>query len=337
MKYALTNGAILDGTISMRPVRGKTVIVNDGIIEEIEDCDRVKLNGCKIIDMRNGYLMPGLINLCAHLSTNGYVGTRSKTLSKKLSGESLKKVAANPVLSFMEQTKIACRAKTELLSGVTTLVTENYGPGWVIDLRDKTDAGKKAGPRILISASSACTDGQPFGSAVTEVKNAGKKSAYVTTLASLFPYSHFRTDKTGLSEEDREKSETIFNNSLRQIATCFANKSLIGLGSGGGDDFVPHYSIKNELILLHKFCGFSNLQALNAATEVNAKIAGIDDITGRIAVGLEADLIVCAKNPLEDLNALSDLVLVMERGKLFRKCKYYTFPEVDLLWQPHLM
>ena len=120
MKYALTNGAILDGTLSMRPLRGKTVIVNNGIIEEIVDCDRAKLNGCTIVDMRNGYLMPGLINLCVHLSASGYVSAKQKPLTK----ERIKQITSNPFLSFIEQSKAAVRAKTELLSGVTTICTE---------------------------------------------------------------------------------------------------------------------------------------------------------------------------------------------------------------------
>jgi imidazolonepropionase-like amidohydrolase len=331
MKYALTNGAILDGTLSMRPLRGKTVMVNNGIIEEIVDCDRANLKGCTIVDMRNGYLMPGLINLCVHLSSSGYVSAKRKPLTK----ERIKQITSNPILTFIEQNKAAIRAKTELLSGVTTICTEDGIPGWDSMLRDKIDAGKKPGPRILISGASEHSDGQPFGSAVSEIK--GKKSAYVTTFSSLFPYGHFDVHTTGLSNEDKEKSNMIFNTSVKQIKTCLENKSTVGVATGAGNDFVPHYAMYCELILLHKFCGMSNLELIHTATEVNARIAGLGDTVGRIAEGLDADLIVSKKNPLEDLNALNDLVLVMAKGRLYQKTSYYIFPEIDAMWQPHLM
>ncbi len=331
MKYALTNGAILDGTLSMRPLRGKTVIVNNGIIEEIEDCDRVNLNGCKIVDMRNGYLMPGLINLCVHLTSSGYVSEKQKPLTK----ERIKKLTSNPLLSFIEQRKCANCAKTELLSGVTTICAENGIPGWDTALKNKIDAGKAIGPRLLISSPAEHSDGQPFGSAVSEIK--GKKQCYVTTLSSLFPYGHFAVHNTRLTSEEKEKSEMIFNNSVQQIKVYAEKKATIGVATGAGNNFVPHYGMSYELLLLQKYCGFSNLELLHMATEVNAKIANLGDVVGRIAIGLEADLTVTKKNPLEDLHNLADTSIVMVRGKLYQNTSYYIFPEIDLMWQPHLM
>ena len=43
------------------------------------------------------------------------------------------------------------------------------------------------------------------------------------------------------------------------------------------------------------------IEALRCATTVSAELLGIDDRTGKIAEGLEADLIVIQNNPLDNI------------------------------------
>ena len=58
MKYALTNGVILDGSKDMQPQRGKTVLTDGEIITAIVQ-DDADLNGYTVIDLQHRYLMPG--------------------------------------------------------------------------------------------------------------------------------------------------------------------------------------------------------------------------------------------------------------------------------------
>ena len=48
----------------------------------------------------------------------------------------------------------------------------------------------------------------------------------------------------------------------------------------------------------------------------SAELAGIGDITGSIEKGKAADLIVTAKNPLDDLRALRNVDMVVARGTI---------------------
>ena len=59
----------------------------------------------------------------------------------------------------------------------------------------------------------------------------------------------------------------------------------------------------------------SNAFALHTATGKAAKVAGIGDITGTLEKGKCADMIVTAKNPLEDIRALGLVEMVVARGK----------------------
>ncbi len=70
MKYAYTNGVLLDGSADMQPQRGM-VLRTDG--EKILDIvpEGTDLTGFEIVDLKGGYLMPGLINLHVHLPASG--------------------------------------------------------------------------------------------------------------------------------------------------------------------------------------------------------------------------------------------------------------------------
>ena len=62
--------------------------------------------------------------------------------------------------------------------------------------------------------------------------------------------------------------------------------------------------------------GLTPLEAIRSATTVAAELLGVDDHTGRITVGLDADLIVLERNPLEDIGAYQDVLMVMNNGRM---------------------
>jgi len=67
---------------------------------------------------------------------------------------------------------------------------------------------------------------------------------------------------------------------------------------------------------LYEWLGFSRRRILEIATEDSAAGLGLSDVTGRLAPGLSADLIVLADDPLASLTALRDPLLVMSQGRL---------------------
>ena len=73
--------------------------------------------------------------------------------------------------------------------------------------------------------------------------------------------------------------------------------------------------LSHELIELVGI-GMSPLEAIRAATTVAAGLLGVDDHTGRIAAGLDADLLVLERNPLEEIGAYQDVLFVMSDGRI---------------------
>jgi imidazolonepropionase-like amidohydrolase len=63
----------------------------------------------------------------------------------------------------------------------------------------------------------------------------------------------------------------------------------------------------------------SNAEALIATTATAADVCGIADITGTLEPGKDADILVVAGNPLDDLAALHQVVAVFARGSGIRE------------------
>ncbi len=81
-------------------------------------------------------------------------------------------------------------------------------------------------------------------------------------------------------------------------------------GSETGDMRVPH-DLERML-----GCGLTPAEAVTAASANAARLLGIEERTGRLAQGLEADLIVLDRNPLDDNTALFEPLLVVSDGRV---------------------
>jgi imidazolonepropionase-like amidohydrolase len=62
--------------------------------------------------------------------------------------------------------------------------------------------------------------------------------------------------------------------------------------------------------------GMDPWDALKTTTTNAAELLQIDDLTGRIEKGLEADLIVISDNPIDDSKALQDVLVIISNGNI---------------------
>ena len=143
MKYALTNGIILNGKKDMEPLTGYSIIVEDGRIKEIT---KNKPTGMKIVDLKGKYVLPGLINMHVHLPGSGMPKD-----TKKQNKESVNKLLSFKLTRYIVYKLCAKYAKTELLSGVTTIRTVGGLSNIDSTIRENINKGKIKGPRILAS------------------------------------------------------------------------------------------------------------------------------------------------------------------------------------------
>lgn len=86
---------------------------------------------------------------------------------------------------------------------------------------------------------------------------------------------------------------------------------------GGDVGVYDHGDNVVELELMVEY-GMTAIDALSAATAVNARLFHLDDRVGRIEEGLLADLIAVDGNPAESIAALRNVRLVMQSGTIVR-------------------
>lgn len=406
MKYAFINGKILDGDKDMQVKEGMAVLTDGekitGIVKEIP-----KTPDVKIIDLDGRYIMPGLINMHVHLAGNGKPQKKQRDnekLVKTLMGTALSRAVAYKVVSDF--------ARTELLSGVTTIRTVGGLGDFDTRLRDEVASGKKIGPRILAANEGISVPGGHMAGSVAvavasidealrqlehaenekvdlvklmitggvlDAKEKGvpgelkmkpemvkavcdkahaagykvaahvespegvkvalangvdsiehgakpddemvrlfkEKNAFLcTTISPAVPYALFDRSLTNATEVEQYNGNIVFEGIVECSKAALANDIPVVLGNDVGCPWITQYDFWRELCYFHKYTGVSNAFALYTATKRSAELAGIGNVTGSIEVGKCADMIVTKNNPLDNLEALRNVDMVIARGRV---------------------
>ena len=406
MKYAYINGKILSGDKDMQVKQG-LVIVTEG--EKITDIvtEVPKSPDMKVVDLEGRYIMPGLINMHVHLAGNG------KPQKKQRDNEKLVKTLMGTALSrAVAYKEVSDFARTELLSGVTTIRTVGGLGDFDTRLRDEIAAGKRVGPRILAAnegisvpgghmAGSVAVAAHSIDEALKQLEHAGnekvdlvklmitggvldakekgvpgelkmkpemvkavcdrahaagykvaahvespegvkvalangvdsiehgakpddemirlfkEKNAFLcTTISPAVPYALFDRSLTNATEVEQYNGNIVFDGIVECARVALANDIPVVLGNDVGCPWITQYDFWRELCYFHKYTGVSNAFALYTATKRSAELAGIGDITGSIEKGKCADMIVTKDNPLDRLEALRHVDMVIARGRV---------------------
>ena len=83
----------------------------------------------------------------------------------------------------------------------------------------------------------------------------------------------------------------------------------VGIGTDSMHGFMP---LEMENLVA---AGFTPLEAITAATGLNAEIVGLDDEVGTIAAGLFADIIAIEGRPDEDIRDMGNVAFIMVGGR----------------------
>jgi len=100
---------------------------------------------------------------------------------------------------------------------------------------------------------------------------------------------------------------------------AFKNGVKIAIGTDAGTPGNFHGRTGEEVKFMVDYVGMTPIQAMQAATIEGAKAIWMDDKIGSIEVGKFADIVVCSKNPLEDISIITNpknFTHVIKDGKI---------------------
>lgn len=104
---------------------------------------------------------------------------------------------------------------------------------------------------------------------------------------------------------------------LGKRITAQAYKSGVTIDAGVDDD--QKEFVQGEIELLVKDAGFTAIDAIIAGTLNGAKVLNIENTCGTVSINKIADLLLLDKNPLDNIDNIESVNMVIKNGKIFRK------------------
>ena len=165
------------------------------------------------------------------------------------------------------------------------------------------------------------------GAAGTQL--AGRPASVTCTISPALPFVLLAPEKTHSTEVQKVNGDIVCNGIINSAREALEAGIPVGLGTDSSCPYVTQYDMWREVAYFAKYAGVSNAFALHTATQVNAELLGLGDVTGTVEVGKDADLLVVAGDPFVDLSALRAPLHVMARGRLADKLKVKHIAELD--------
>jgi imidazolonepropionase-like amidohydrolase len=131
--------------------------------------------------------------------------------------------------------------------------------------------------------------------------------------ATLFVYTFGLTK----SVNGRKIDSTRYKTGMKAVKTAYKYGVKVGAGSDHMISEDKSINIHEEIRLL-TIAGLSNIDAIRAATIVNAAGLGEENNIGTIEKGKLANLVILNANPLENIKNTKDIKLVIKRGAIIK-------------------
>jgi imidazolonepropionase-like amidohydrolase len=143
----------------------------------------------------------------------------------------------------------------------------------------------------------------------------------VPTISAGMGMAVLPREETKITLESFENAQIIEKGMILALQKAYKENLRISCGTDASVPYSVQYELWKELKYYLKYTEMTPQEAIYYATKGNAENLGIDDITGNIEIGKFADLIVVPGNPLEKIDYLGEVSMVIVQGHLIKNPK----------------
>lgn len=158
---------------------------------------------------------------------------------------------------------------------------------------------------------------------------ASRASSLTCTVSPALPFAKLAPEKTKSTHVQQVNGRIVYEGIVAAARQALAAGIPVGLGTDSSCPYITHYDMWREVVYFERLVGASRTLALHTATLGNARILGLGEETGSIEEGKAADFIVVNENPLDNLEALRQVRMVMARGHLDEHPRVKHMSELD--------
>ena len=327
--YALVNCSIIDGNINNPVIKKGVVLIKNivgegeipGLINGVGTDEEIEIpDDYKVIDLNDGFVLPGLINAHCHLTGSGKP-MKIMNLSDKAQ-EKLAIVMKTWIGKKILKNMMIKNTTNALNAGVTTL-RSMADPFYLdLELRNEIDNGKYLGPRLVCAGMGICITGGHGGliayiaDSPTEVKRAVRKNLraevdFIKILSTGGVTDSVKVGEAGRPQMTIEEIETAcFEAHRGGILVATHCESTYGIKEAllGGVDSIEHGAeITDELVPLFK----KNPKSLR----------GFTTLTSTVSAGM--GMAVLSKEETKITDVKKENAILIEKGMIYGLQKAY--------------
>lgn len=129
---------------------------------------------------------------------------------------------------------------------------------------------------------------------------------------------HTVLDATLLTYKKWAASDTTMRWDYEIAKRIVSRAYAAGVTICAGTDDDQEQFVQDEMRLLVADAGFRPIDAVIAATKNSAAAASLNDRKGSISPGMDADLLVLSQNPLENIDNIKSVYLVIKGGRVYQ-------------------